>query len=80
MQVPVLLFGITKDIVGERRITLEVEEGSNVAGLLTKLRAQYPGLEDVTSMLIAVNEEYASTDKILQSSDEIALIPPVSGG
>jgi len=80
MQLSVLLFGITKDVVGQRKISLELDSGQNVAGLMIRLRNDFPKLKEVSSLLIAVNEEYAKDDRILLESDEIALIPPVSGG
>ena len=76
----VLLFGITRDLVGQSRLSVPMADGSRVADLLALLHNQYPALAGVKSVLVAVNSEYAEPGTLLNSSDEIALIPPVSGG
>ncbi|MEZ0541590.1 MoaD/ThiS family protein [Fibrella arboris] len=76
----VLLFGITRDLVGQNRLSVPLAKGSRVADLLALLNADYPALTGVKSILVAVNSEYADPDTVLNPSDEIALIPPVSGG
>ncbi len=78
--VSVLLFGITKDIVGQSSLVLPLPDGGRVADLLAILHQQYPRLGGIKSLLVAVNSEYAETDTLLSPTDEIALIPPVSGG
>ena len=80
MQTSVLLFGITRDIVGERKIQVEIPDGQDVSVLMDHLETEYPRLAEVKTLMIAVNEEYALKDRILQPNDEVALIPPVSGG
>lgn len=80
IQLKVLAFGITKDILGASVIHVDLEEGANVADLKTYLLKQYPSMRDLTSLLIAVNSEYGDEGLILKESDDIALIPPVSGG
>lgn len=78
----VLLFGIAKDIVGYSKIDLSTKEilPSSVAELKQLLANDYPGFTKLTSLAVAVNSEYASDDVVLQGEDEIAIIPPVSGG
>ncbi|MGX7688672.1 MoaD/ThiS family protein [Flectobacillus roseus] len=80
MKYTIALFGITKEIVGNSSITLEVSDTLTTDGLLTLLRAEYPPLAAIRSLLLAVNNEYAEQDLVLSERDEIALIPPVSGG
>ena len=72
-------FGITKDIVGRRETELDVE-GETVAMLRTALKSRYPALTEIKSLMIAVNNAYAEDTLAITESDEIALIPPVSGG
>ena len=72
-------FGITKDILGARE-TVFVTQGRTVGSLRTALKQRYPSLLDIRSLMIAVNNTYAADDVALEESDEIALIPPVSGG
>ena len=80
MNVKILFFGITKDIVGDSTLEMVISDGDNVGEMMKELRIRFPRLEDLNSLLVAVNSEYAKEDMILNNSDEIALIPPVSGG
>jgi molybdopterin converting factor subunit 1 len=72
-------FGIARDIMGGREIKLETA-GSTVGELRKELEMTYPRLQDLKSLFIAVNLKYANDDTVLSETDEIALIPPVSGG
>lgn len=78
--VSVLLFGITRDLTGQSAITLPLGEATCVGELLTQVHEKFPALAGIRSVLVAVNGEYAETNQILSQNDEIALIPPVSGG
>ncbi|MFD1141893.1 MoaD/ThiS family protein [Larkinella insperata] len=79
-RVSVLLFGITREIVGSSALTLDLPQTGQVGDLLLNLKERYPALNGLRSLLVAVNGEYAETDQRLRPNDEIALIPPVSGG
>lgn len=72
-------FGITKDILGARETVVESEEGT-VGALRGVLKQRYPSLLQIKSLMIAVNSAYAEDDLAIGETDEIALIPPVSGG
>lgn len=72
-------FGVTKDIVGGRETLLHLD-GHTVGSLRDELKKRYPSLQDIRSLMIAVNNAYAEDDLTIGESDEIALIPPVSGG
>ncbi len=79
MQVRVLFFGVLKDILSTNGDTVALAEGATVAQLLEQLRRD--AVHPVWSALaVAVNREYATNTKILQEGDEVALLPPVSGG
>ena len=80
MKISVALFGIAREIVGQSSLELTTPAGQSAAGLLAELRAQYPALADLRSLAVAVNNEYAAGEVVLHERDEIALIPPVSGG
>lgn len=80
MKVNVLAFGIAKEIVGGSTVEVELTEDATVAELRDELEEQYPRLAQLVSYMIAVNNEYAVADNALQQRDEIAIIPPVSGG
>jgi molybdopterin synthase sulfur carrier subunit len=79
MNVNVLAFGIAKDIFGQSSISLDIG-GSTTADLKYSLEHQYPRLKQLASYMVAVNNEYAPDDSVLTERDEIAIIPPVSGG
>jgi sulfur-carrier protein len=79
MIVKVKTFGISRDILGGREVELEMN-GNSVGDLRKTLSSQFPKLDKLNSLFIAVNQEYAADDKTILVSDEIALIPPVSGG
>ena len=80
MKIDILLFGITKDILGGERYALEVEGPLSVERLKEMLIAKHPELEKLKSLLVAVNNEYGKPETTISSNDEVALIPPVSGG
>lgn len=72
-------FGITRDILGGREVRIEMN-GHSVGELRKHLSASYPRLDSLRSLFIAVNKIYAEDNQALKETDEIALIPPVSGG
>ncbi|WP_291960046.1 MoaD/ThiS family protein [Maribacter sp.] len=77
----VLFFGITKDIVGGSEISIsDVAKPLNVAELKKRLIDSYPEFSKLNSLAVAVNSEYADDSVILTGNEEIAIIPPVSGG
>lgn len=79
MTITVRAFGITKEILGGREVAIEIS-GKTVGDLRNKLLDSHPKLIGLRSMMIAVNNQYAEDSEILSGSEEIALIPPVSGG
>ena len=80
MEVNVLFFGITKDLVGRQHLNMTIEDSSTVSDFKNILREKYPKLIDLNAIAIAVNSEYAVDSHLINANDEIALIPPVSGG
>jgi molybdopterin converting factor subunit 1 len=80
MQVKIALFGITKEIIGTSRLNYRLGEQASVQALLSDLKTTYPALGNLDSLLVAVNDEYATPEQLLTEQDEIALIPPVCGG
>ena len=79
MELELLLFGVTKEIMGSSPYQIKIE-GSTVGDLRSSLLAKYERLKGLNSLMIAVNNEYAKDEVIIKGSDEIAIIPPVSGG
>jgi molybdopterin converting factor subunit 1 len=81
MQVRVLFFGILRELAGKPSDSLDLPEGRSVADVIAHYRQQIPQLEALLpSTALAVNQQYASADTRLNPNDEIALLPPVSGG
>ena len=76
----VLAFGIVKEILGGASVIVPMDNNISVTILKTWLEEQYPRLKQLSSFMIAVNGEYASADTVIKPGDEIAIIPPVSGG
>ena len=76
----ILLFAHLKDVVGHAQIELATGEVDSHA-LWSKLIAAHPGLERFrSSVRLAKNSEYVGRDAVFTDADEVALIPPVSGG
>jgi MoaE-MoaD fusion protein len=81
MQVRVLFFGILKDMVGKSADRIDLPDGSSVRDLLARYEVQNPRLkESLPALALAVNQQYAGPDTRLSPNDEVALLPPVSGG
>ncbi|MRX65660.1 MoaD/ThiS family protein [Maribacter luteus] len=78
----IILFGITKDIVGKSSLNVSDlnQKPRSVGELISSLNAAYPEFTKLSSFAVAVNGEYASQEVDLKENDEIAIIPPVSGG
>src|SRR5438270_9564839 len=81
MRVRVLLFGVLKDLAEKSNDALDLPEGALVRDALAHCIARSPKLkESMASLAVAVNHEYAGLETMLQANDEVALLPPVSGG
>lgn len=80
MEITILAFGIAKEIIGGSKVEITLNEPVNIHALKQRLENNYPPLKELASYMIAVNNNYASDTQIIFSTDEIALIPPVSGG
>jgi MoaE-MoaD fusion protein len=76
MTVRIRLFAMLRERAGRDELELELPEGACVADALAALDHLAGGL----SLVLAVNREYAPPDAVLRAGDELALIPPVSGG
>jgi MoaE-MoaD fusion protein len=76
VEVTVRLFAMLRERAGASSVTLSLPEGARVRDALDSLA----GLAEGIPLVMAVNREYASEDQVLAAGDELALIPPVSGG
>lgn len=80
MEIKLLAFGIVKEIFHDNLLEINLPEGYAVTDLRKNLEQQFPALKKLSTYMIAVNNEYAGDEIILKAQDEIAIIPPVSGG
>ena len=81
MTIRVRLFALLRDKAGTGEAALPLPDGATVAAAAAELVARFPGIRGaVPRVMYAVNQEYAGADAVLRDGDELALIPPVSGG
>lgn len=81
MRIQVRLFAVAKELSGQDAVVLEMPEGSTVRQLRGQLAERVPALATVLPrVLFAVGTDYAADDLVLSPGDEVACIPPVSGG
>lgn len=81
MKIDVLLFAKLREISGEEKVSLQIPDGAAVKEILPLLFQESSLQRQILeSVLFAVNQSYAGPDTVLREGDELALIPPVSGG
>ena len=81
VKVRVRLFAGLKELIGQQDLTVDLPEGASVGDLREKLGGDIPRLASfLPSLVCAVNEEYRLPEYPLHDGDEVALIPPISGG
>lgn len=81
MTIHLKLFAIVRDRAGRSQIDLELPEGSTVEQAAAELGRQFPQIESfLKRAAFAVNQDYVSRVRPLSNGDEVAVIPPVSGG
>ncbi len=81
MELTVRLFALYRERAGVREFSLELPIGATVADLTDAVRLLYPRLAPPeVKIVVAVNTDYAEPEDVLNSGDDVYLIPPVSGG
>src|SRR5919201_5096763 len=81
MRVRLLFFGMLKEVSGREGVQLEMPDGSRVSDFLGRYGGTKPELQPYYDVIaVAVNQEYREPETVLHDGDEVALIPPVSGG
>jgi len=81
MTVKVLYFASVRDLVGEAQQMVSLGDGATVSDLISTLASTHKRfVEMAPSLMVSVNQEYMDRDTVLHEGDEVAFIPPVSGG
>lgn len=81
MEIRVLFFGMLKDLIGRSSDSLSLPEHATLSDVLRHYEERMPRLRAmVPSIAMSINQEYARPESRLKAGDEIALLPPVSGG
>jgi len=78
--VAVSFFAHVREQVGRKHLEVELPAGATVKDLWSELLARFPGLSMGPRIRVAVNREYVDESRVLSDRDEVAIIPPVSGG
>lgn len=79
MKVTAKFFASYRELLGNSEVEVDVEERATVAHLVKKINQLYSVLPS-TPVMIAVNAEYVEVDFRLSDGDEVAFLPPLSGG
>lgn len=81
MRVKVLFFGLLKDIIGRSEDDIEVAEGASLGSIFDRYAHQFPRMEKMApSIVLACNQQFCGRSNPVNDGDEIAFLPPVSGG
>lgn len=81
MRITVRLFALYRERLGTDTLTFDLPDGEHVEDMLALLIRRFPHLLPlVDNTRVAVNQEFAEPSQVLHDGDEVALIPPVSGG
>ncbi len=81
VKVRLLFFGAARDAVGHEELDFALAGESTAVAAFAEVVARHPALQRFgRSLLFAVNQEYARSDRIIKDGDELAVFPPVSGG
>jgi MoaE-MoaD fusion protein len=81
VRVKVLFFGILRDIVGRAEEQIEVENGARLETVFERYAGEFPRLRDLaSSIVLASNHHFCDRSAVVNEGDEIAFLPPVSGG
>ncbi len=81
MKIHLRYFAATREITGTSSETIEIPAGTNVGAVLADIATRFPRMERLLPIAMPmVNQEYVEQAHVLEEGDELALIPPVSGG
>jgi len=81
MKIEVLFFGVVKEITGLTATLVQLEDGATVQAAFDHFAAEFPALNAMSrSIVLAVNQQFVPRTQFLRDGDELAFMPPVSGG
>ncbi len=80
MKIQIIAFGIAKDIIKGKQVTVSLDREYTVGSVREVLTKDFPEFTKLASLKFAVNADYVSDDYQLKAEDEVVLIPPISGG
>ena len=80
VNITVKFFASFRETVNKDSMVMSLPEGATVDAMLNHLKAQYPVLRKYEAMIVAVNKQYQHGDFLLKDGDEVAIMPPISGG
>ena len=80
MKINLVAYGIAREIISDHQKAWDIPEKFTIKDLKSELMEKFPEFEKLRSIKFAINEEYQSDTYEIQESDEVVIIPPVSGG
>src|SRR4051794_29579282 len=81
VRIRVLFFGVLRDVVGVREESLDIDEGGRVETIFEHYASLHPRLREMSkSVVLALNQQFSDLGAALSDGDEVAFLPPVSGG
>ncbi len=80
MKINLVAYGIAREIINDHQKPWDIPEKFTIKDLKSELMEKFPEFEKLRSIKFAINEEYQSDAYEIQESDEVVIIPPVSGG
>ncbi|MCZ6699041.1 MAG: molybdenum cofactor biosynthesis protein MoaE [Planctomycetota bacterium] len=78
--ISVKFYGPAREVTGETQISIDFEDGETLADVTRRLAERFPRLGEASGVRLALNRAFVPPEHVLSDGDEVAVIPPVSGG